>query len=292
MLQTYNGSNLNQVSEKVLNYLEEKKLKPGETVKYRWLNGTLNIDPNRRKGDDWIYNSAITLTFRDRIKDPGKGVPVEIGLVDSYDQNTKQYKFKHKVFTPYQDQGMFSIRENILDEHETYPLVELSNKNASNPFRDTSEPALFERVDDVRESKAKSKKRNYLFDSLKAIRGWKDHEVIQVAAGHNQSTTLPVDILRNRLEEIAEKDPEGFYNSIESDDLFIRSIIKMAQEKELIRFNPVENKWSYTNSDETLALLDRREGVTETEQFVEFLKNSANGPAIREKLQKDIKAKK
>jgi hypothetical protein len=97
-------------------------------------------------------------------------------------------------------------------------------------------------------------------------------------------------VIKDKLEEIAEKDPETFYKSIESDDNKIKAVIKLAKDAGIIAFSAHENKWTYT-SGETLALLDRKEGVDENVQLLHFLKSSVNGPAIQGKLEKLLKSK-
>ena len=47
-----------------------------------------------------------------------------------------------------------------------------------------------------------------------------------------------------------------------------------------------------TGSNETLAILTRSEGVSETEQFAQILLSGANGPKIRGNIEKLLKAKK
>jgi hypothetical protein len=172
-----------------------------------------------------------------------------------------------------------------------YDGLELSNKNASNPFRDISTDILFERVNDVKESGARSTKRNHLFDSLTAIRSWDYTQMRIMGAGYNLSTQLPMEVLKDKLEALAEADPETFAKSIDSDDLKIRAVIKMAKDADVISFLPQENKWVFTGSNEIITTLDRKEGLTEMDQFAEFLKNTTNGKQIKAQLERLITAK-
>lgn len=297
MLQTYAGSSLNKISKKVQDYLDQRALKPGETVKYRLLNGTKNIDPQRAKGDDLLFPSSIIIHLRDRIKDPGangdKGGVVEIGAVESFDDKTKLPVFKKFILTPQKgDGGYFMLSGNNVIDIEMYDILELKNCNKSNPFRDASEDILFERVDEAKESKVRSTKRNFLYDSLDAIRHWTPDEMRIAGAAHNLNANLSIDVIKDRLEEIAEKDPETFYKTIDSEDNKVKALIKLAADAQIIAFSAHENKWFYPGNGETVALLERREGSNEIEQLKEFLKTSANGPAIEGQLQKLLKAQK
>lgn len=295
-LQQYPGSDLNKFSKTVQDYLDNRKLKPGDMVKYRLLNGIRNIDPQRRRGDDILFPASVSIPLTDNIYDPGEegknnGRVVQVGVVKAFNDVTKMPVFRKYAVQPQKgDNGIFVLRGGVIQEMEVYEALELSNRNKSNPFRDQSEEAMFERVDDSAESKVKSTKRNFLFDSLNAIRQWTPEEMRIIAASYNLSTSLPVDVLKDKLEEIAEVDPKKFYDLIDSEDTKIKAVIKLAMESGIIAFNAHENKWVYAEGGETIALLDRKEGINEMEQFKEFLKSSANGHNIKEQLKKLIKA--
>lgn len=110
-------------------------------------------------------------------------------------------------------------------------------------------------------------------------------------ASNGLSSSLEPDVLKDKLEEIAEKDPETFYKSIESEDNKVKAVIKLSTEAGIISFNAHEYKWVYP-SGETVALLNRREGENEVTGLTEFLKTSVNGPKIQGQLEKLLKANK
>jgi len=306
MLKTYPGSDLNDISNTLKKYLEERKVKPKDTVKYRLLNGTRNIDPNRKKEDEYLFPSVINIPINGLILDPGDEVVNEkgevtsvkndgskqIGAIRSFDDKTKQPVYKKFYVRPQKgDGGIFMLRGNVVEDMDIYDALELSNANASNPYRDVSQDAIFERVNDVAEGQARSKKRNFLFDSLNAIRGWTYDEMRVVGAGYNLSPLLEKDVLKDKLEEIAEKAPEEFFKAIDSVDMKTKALIKLAKDAGVIEYIAHENKWVYVESQEIITLLDRKEGITETEQFALFLKNSANGDKIKGQIEKLVAAK-
>lgn len=290
-LTEYKEAGVNLLSPEHLEYLNKNKLEPGGSVKYRILKKTRNIDPNRKLGDDWIYPSCLSIPLASKIKKPSGGV-TSIGVVSKYDAATKAVSFKAYQYLPQKsDGGYFTLYGNNIEDIENWPAIELNNKNASNPFRDQSVQPLFERVDEAKESKIRSKKRNFLYDSLDAIRNWTAEEMRIAAAGHNIPSDLSPDTLKDRLEELAEKDPETFYNSIDSIDNKIRAIINLAKSRNIISYSAHENKWFYVGSGDTIVLLERKEGSNEMDQFTNFLKNSTNGAAVQDNLRKLIKAK-
>jgi len=291
MLQEFTeNKNLNNVSDTVKKYLDSIKLKPGQIVKYRLLNGTPNIDPQRKKGDDMIYPSCIAIGLQEKVKDPEGGIK-QVGVVKTFDDK-KQPVFAAFILTPQKgDGGFFFLSGDKIADIEMYDVLELKNNNKSNPYRDTSVIPVFERVNEAAESKIKSKKRNYLFDSLDAIRHWTPDEMRFAGASNGLSSSLEPDVLKDKLEEIAEKDPETFYKSIESEDNKVKAVIKLSTEAGIISFNAHEYKWVYP-SGETVALLNRREGENEVTGLTEFLKTSVNGPKIQGQLEKLLKANK
>ena len=296
-LKKYPGSDLNQISATLQKYLDDRKLVKGGIAKYRLLNGIINTDPTRLKGNDIIFPSSTSIALRANILDPGdEGANnernVEIGSIISFDDKTKLPLFKSLLIHPTKgDGGLFFIRHGVIAEMDMYESIELLHSNGSNPFRDTSSEPLFERVNDIEESTAKSKRRDYIYDSLTAIRSWDYSKMRLVGAGFNFNTKLPMEVLKDMLEELAMKDAKTFYESIDSRDLELKSLVRIAVEAEVISFIAHESKWVMNGSNEVLVLLDRKEGVTEFEQLAQFIKNSANGDKVKGNLEKLIKAK-
>lgn len=294
-LQKYTGSDLNHISNKIETYLNERKLKPGQMAKYRLTNGIRNIDPQRMKGNDVLFPAVVGIPLKTSFYDTGdeesdNARVVEIGKVKSIDDRTKQMTFQKFYIQPQKgDGGIFNIRGGVVSEMEIYEILELHNWNGSNPFRDVSEPIVFERIDDAKESRARSNRRNFLFDSLNAIKNWTPEEVRIMGAAYNLNSSLDLDVIKDALESIAEKNPEEFYNAIDSEDNKVNALIKLATDSGVISYNAHENKYSFAGG-ETVALLERVEGRSEIDQFREFLKSSANGAAIQGTLQKLIKA--
>ena len=292
-LQTYTGSDINVISAKLQTYLTERKLKPNEIVKYRLLGGVKNPDPAKAKGDEFLFPSSISIKLRHRIYDEDAGKDVEIGVVRSFDDITKRPVFAGYSVQPQKgDGGIFMIRASVISEREMYETLELSNDNASNPFRDQSDFPAFERVNEAAEGKVRSNKRNALIDSMMAIRQWDYDKMRIMAASYNLSTQLPFEVLKDMLEGIAEKSPQAFFDSIDSEELEVKAVIKMAKDAGVISFVAHENKWIFTASNELIILLDRKEGVTETDQFALFLKNGANGEKVKQNIQKLLAATK
>lgn len=291
-LSTYPEIDVNKISKKLRDYLDGRALEPGQIAKYRLLNGVRNVDPQRKKGDDYRFPVATKVGISQRIIDPGsKNNPITIGVIRDIDKVTRMPKFAGFYAKPDPgSNGIFTISATVTEEIEFYELLELSNLNRSNPFRDTSVEPLFERVEEAKEAKGRMERRDYLSKCYDSIAKWTEKELKTMAAAYNISTRLDPGVLRDTLASIAEKEPKVFFESIGNDDLQIAALVRLSVENNIIAFNPVENKWTYVANGETAALLDRREGVDEFEGLKHFIKDSGNGAVVKGQLQKMLKA--
>lgn len=288
-LRTFEGSTINKISQEVEDYLDSRKLGRGETAKYRLLNGKPNGDTTKG-AVEILFNSQIYFSLRGFILDPVNGV-VEVGAVKSFDNATKSVVFKTRFITPQRQIGEFILNGNNIDDIGDYDAIELSNLNKTNPFRDTAEEPIFERIDDVLESQQRSSDRNYLLDSWNAIKVWNYDEMRIIAAGYNLDISQKIGVLKDKLETIAQKDPKKFYMSIDSEELKIKATIKMAKDADVIQYIPHESKWVFVGTNEPIVQLDRREGLTPDEQFALFLSNGVNGDKVKTNIQKMVTAK-
>lgn len=284
MLQTFKDLKVNQITKggKIEKYLESKKLKTGESVKYRLLNGTKNMDPNAVKGkNDWLWPYVQRL-LKTRLKDPDSGQVVDIAVVKEVDGLViKKYGL---LEVPVGNRGIFYVHEGLLDEEEAYPVLELMNENKSNPFRDASVEALFERVDEVALAKLKVAKRKLKQDVMDyiAVLDMTERRLLHAANGGNFDDDP--DVVTDSLQELAEKDPVWFDTMVNSRLTPIKAIVKQALEKEHIQFDSQTNQYKWLASGEVIASLDRIEGVAPAQQFAEWLDTNKNGDAITKQM--------
>lgn len=304
-LKTYKDQRINDFSKTIFDYLEKRPLLPGMVAKYRLLNGTPQF--NKKTGNtDMIYGSSVAVRLKSNIIDPGFVIEAEdkkdsktvdagikvVGIVTEIDKQGNAL-FKGKLYvTPAINQPEFYISGDNAEDVLMYEALELSSENKSNPYRDKSVLPTFERIDDVAEAKQRTGKRNYLRESLNAIDRWTYEEMKAIAAGYNISTKLPQGTMRDRLESIAEKNPEVFYKNIDSEATKLKGLISIAKEAGVIHFTAIENTWYFTASGEVITILQRKEGVDETQQLALFLDASANGPKIQGNIEKLVRAKK
>jgi hypothetical protein len=286
-LKTVKDSEINKVSPVITDYLKKKALKPGETAQYRLLTGVKNTDKDKTEGE-FLFGAVQCIVLKDTIRDKGSGQPVTIAVIKNVgkDGNITPGKLYVK---PRKNDGSFKLSGDNPGDVEIYYVLELLSQNKSNPFATPGVIKIFERIDELAEANQRSRVRNMLQDSWNAIDRWNKEETQIRAAAYNISTQLDVHVLKDKLKTIAERAPEEFYETIDSEETMTKALIKMAKEAGVISYNTVEMKWYLSASGETLALLERREGANETDQFAQILLNGVNGPAMKGKIETLLK---
>jgi len=289
-LRIVNNSDVNKVSNTLTSYLKDRKLKSDEEAVYRLLNGTLNVDPQKKDGV-MLYPSVQGISLNDTIIDPENQTVVRIGLPKTADRDGNVV-FRKFYVTPKKNEGTFSLRGNVAADIEIYNVLELLSLNKSNPYRNEDVEPLFERVDGAAESKARSEKTNYLRLALNAIDGWDYDHLRVIGSSYNISTKLDKEVIKEQLEAIAQKNPKAFFDRIDSEDTKVRSVIRIAREANVISYIGHERRWLFTEQDETIFTLELKEGVNEIDQLAKLLIDNPKGPAMRKAIEKLISAKK
>ena len=103
--------------------------------------------------------------------------------------------------------------DRALDQ-EIHTYLTLCNFNATNPNRDTTKEAIFELVDEEAKAEKESRTRNVRREALNAAADMSPEEVKDYAAALGKDDSKPVSVLRNELEEMADKTPEDFMKLI------------------------------------------------------------------------------
>ena len=276
-LQKVPGS-VNKISPKLEKYLIERPLKG--IVKYRMLNGTVNIDPKAVKGkDDILFPSITQLTLTDKIKDPETGSFVTIGVLKAVDEKGVNHTFKTH-FVPGSSRGLLVLHEGITDEEEMYPILELLNSNGSNPFRMTNEKPLFERIDKVKEDNVTLARNNKLFRAWQALdlMSMEDKRIFHSANGGSMDDAE--ETVNANLQELAKADPDKFYIMVDSPATQVKALVKQANERNIVQYDAQQHKYQWVGGD-TIVTLNRTEGMEPLAQFAEWLSTSKDGGQIQ-----------
>jgi hypothetical protein len=232
-------------SSKIFNNVSDKlkaeipRLKPGETVVFRMLNGVPNPEPdaNERSKDPILYGKVQVQT-NFRIYDPyvkdssGKEVGgyVDCGCVDDWDgDKPRTFRF----FVPGQGlysrfQGKFSFTGGVARDEELFEILWLSPQRKGSPCADGAVEPLFEMVDLKSDTKASLTKFDILRKALDIIKDIKPEKAREVMAALNQPSYQDDEVLMAKIKDLASSKPDDFIKTFESKETPIYSVVKEA----------------------------------------------------------------
>jgi len=239
-------------SSKVFNNISDKlkakipRLKPGETVVFRMLNGVPNPEPDEReRSKDPVLYGKRQIQTNMRIYDPYQldnekknevGGYVDIGCVDQW--NGEQ-PLTFRFFVPGQGlysrfQGKFSLSAGVAKDEELYEILWLSPERKGSPCADGSVEPLFEIVDMKSDTKASITKYDILKKALDLVKEITPQKAREVMAALNQPSYQDTEVLMAKIKDLASSKPDEFIKTYESDETPVRLIIKEAMDSGIL----------------------------------------------------------
>ena len=289
-MQTFDNSNINKISKEYQDELDQKRLSPGQVVQFRLLDGVLNPDPDerRKEGKEIIWKQVDFIRGQDTIKDPYSGKIVDIGVVKEVDEKGKPTFFEWS-FSPKDSNGFITIVGGNIELERWYEFMLITNRNESNPHRDKNIKAKFKLIDAAKESKEQNRKDDLLTEMLVLVKSLSKSERQEIAAAYNWDRHSEDEVITQRLREIVKKDPEGFSKIVGNKyDLSVRAIINDALAEGVVTYAPLENKYTFTKTDEVICTLTRSESVDSKDQFLEWLKTNNAGKAVLKNIKTQL----
>lgn len=232
-------------SSKTFNNISDKlkaqipKLKPGETVVFRMLNGTPNPDPDEKERQKHpVLYGKVQIQTNMRIFDPYQkdsegnevGGYVDIGCVDQWNGD-QPVTFRFLV--PGQGQysrfqGKFSLTGGNAKDEELYEILWLSPQRKGSPCPDSSLPPMFEILDLKADSKATVTKFDRLKKALDIVAAMKPEGAREIMSALNQPNYQDELVLMAKIKEMASTNPESFIATYESNETPVRAAVKSA----------------------------------------------------------------
>jgi hypothetical protein len=232
-------------SSKVFNNISDKlkaqipKLKPGQQVVFKMLNGVPNPEPDEKeRSKDPVLYGKVQLQTNMRIYDPYQldsekkevGGFVDVGCVDQW--NGEQ-PVTFRFFVPGQGmysrfQGKFSLAGGVAKDEELYEILWLSPERKGSPCADNSITPLFEIVDLKADSTAAVTKYERLKKALDIVATMKADKAAEIMAALNQPSFQDEAVLMAKVKELASNNPDSFITTFESKETPIRATVKAA----------------------------------------------------------------
>lgn len=249
----------NDLSPQFRKEMEEKVKSLGKRVKFKFKIAKENPDPEKYNGK-YIYPNMYTLDPRTfRINDPhetrlGVSKSKEIGLVDKIDREGIPESF-HRIRVNYRDQGELVFEpEESYDDFEYVLYLLLHPKLEQGAFQDKNKACVFSLIDEQSEAKARREKREAVKKAMDAAREFDDDKVKEFAAAM-QWDESDIDILRDKVEDLAESDPKMFDDLIKGKSIEYQAVIKRALDKKVISFDPAEYTFMYDGNKQLITRL-------------------------------------
>lgn len=264
----------NQLSEKLRAELEARVASFGKTVTYRFT--ISNPDPHPERKGQPVWPSIYTLdpkTFI--IKDPYSGKMVRVGMVKSVNEKGEPDAFEC-VRIKEVDGGKLTLNLETIEGRDMAMYMELQPKVKNGLFPDTSKRQIVERVDYKAEAVKTRQERSARVKALQLAEAMELNDVRQFAAAMEWDESEDEDILRGRLEEAAEKDPNVFLKLTEGDTLEIRATIKRAIDKRVIAFDPSQYQFLWVANNQPAATLQVSEEKSEVAAFADWVQSGGD----------------
>ena len=278
-------------SEKFQEIIDNTKLEIGQVVQYRLLDPKLNPDPEDRRKREFIWRQGDFIRCHDRIKDPFSNELLEIIVPFETEVNGKMATVPTVMrLTPYDTNGFIIIVGGNPEQEQYYQYMEFCNENEDNPYRSKNVKPKFKRVDAEKEAKKKSTHNDLLTILLGLVKDMSLSEKKEVASAFGWDRESGEATITARLQEIILKDPEGFNSRFANkNDIAILAVINDGLAANVISFSPMENKWTFTKTNEVIATLTRNESVEPKDQFLGWLKTHTSGKIVLKNIKNSMR---
>ncbi len=244
----------------------------GRKVRYRFNIENKNPDPEKYNGPI-IWPALWTLTpsvFRITDMDEkraGESRSKQVALVDGVDEKGLPNRFK-KIRVSARQKGILEFNMIDADGNENYEemqmvmFLELHPKNKNGLNSSGTETKVFERVD-IKAQAVASRKDRQLRDEARAFaESLTDEEVRHYSAAMGLDETDDIEVLRDRIESVAENDPNMILSMREDGDrVKTASLVKRAIDQSVIGINPQNGDVTWANNGNLIVQLGPNVGL-------------------------------
>lgn len=275
----------NNLSPQLREQLEKKAKEAGRYVKYKFAIAKRNPDQEMKTGGEYLYPLRWALTpVSFSITDPYDGLRKRIGMVTRLKEFGAPDDGFKRVLLEEQFRGTLTLDMEHMPDQDMFMYLELHPKLEGGQFRDNNEMAVFKRMDDVKEAKTSLTARENRANAMFAVTGMSQQAIQDFACAMGWDETQDPSIIRDKVMELAEKDPQWFREFIDNKSIEYRAVIKRAMDNNIIAWQPVENKFVWSSNGLTIAILDRCEDGKVLERMSDWIITSKNGQDVYIKL--------
>jgi hypothetical protein len=282
----------NNLSTKLREELVEKLQGLGKRVRYKFDIGNPNPDPQKYNGA-MVFPNLYTLDpcifdILDPYEEKGKPKSKKIALVSGTDEKGIPNKFG-RIRVRASEVGILDL--DLTEGGEgwyTAMYLELHPKLLNGKFADTSKHPVVSRIDEVQSASNAKKERTARLKALNAAQDMTDKDIFNFADAMLWDSSEDILILRNKVEELADTNPEFFNDLVSGKTIEYKATIKKAMNKKVIEFDPAEYKFLWCGNKQTIAMLSPAGNRNEVDKFSEFLQTGGEKADTIYKKIKDL----
>lgn len=275
----------NNLSPQLREKLEKKAKEHGRYVTYKFAIAKRNPDLEMKTGGEYLYPLRWALTpVTFYITDPYDGIRKRVGLIKRLKEFGAPDDGFRRVLVDEQFRGLLKLDMENMEDQDTYMYLEMHPKLEGGQFRDSNEMAIYRHVDDVKEAKTALTTRENRANAMFVVTQMSLEQIQDFACAMSWSEHEDISILRNKVMELADNDPEWFKNFIDNKSIEYRAVIKRAMDNNIITWQPVENKFVWSGNSQVIAILDRCEDGKVLERMSDWIATSKNGQDVLSKL--------
>lgn len=265
----------NDLSPKLRKELTDKINGFGKKVRYKFNISHDNPDPQKYNGATvWPFMYVLDpCTFR--ITDPhenrdGVSKAKEIGLVNKLDKDGKPESFqKIKIWSRHQGILTFDLTEP--GDFDMVMYLELHPKLKGGKFAAKDKQQLVERIDEHQEAKTQREQRSAKIKALRVAEEMSEEQVKKFADAMLWDSTDEPELLKNKVESLAESNPEFFNDLVAGKNVEYQATVKRAMDSQIISFDPAEYKYIWVGNQQTITVLQPVGTKNHVEKLAEWL---------------------
>ena len=283
----YNG-----LSPKLRDEITEKIKSFGKRVRYKFDIGNPNPDPQKYNGAVVFPNSytldPCVFDILDPYEEKNKPKAKKIAIIEETNEEGIPNRFG-KIRVRASEMGILDL--DLAEGGEgwyTAFYLELHPKLLNGKFADANKHPIVSRVDEVRAATSAKAERSARLKALNAAEEMTDKQSINFADAMLWDSTEDLIVLRNKIEELADTNPEFFNDLVAGKAIEYRAAIKQAMTKRVIEFDPAEYKFLWAGNKQTIIMLSPAGDRTEIEKLAEYLQTGGEKADIIYKKIKEL----
>lgn len=242
-----------------------KSLKKDEIVMYRLT----EIKPDPHNEGRQLMPASMNVPPSDEVYDEKSETYIPIAYITKVDPNGEAV-FGDITFEA-RNAGFIILKGSNPSHAKIYQYLELSNYNASNKNRATGKSAFFKRVDEEADAKAKRETRRADFEAMDTAINMTSEDVNFVASALGMNMKYSEAVLRNQIEEYAQKNPKKFLAVASQKTNKVEALLREAVKLKILRHSADSSKFGWSDKAEALFTYKKTTGSKPYREFAEHL---------------------